>query len=337
MQSVDIAQARLDGVCLDARSPAEYAKAHIPGAVNLPLLNDQERAQVGTCYKRRGRNPAVVLGLRLVGARLADLAEQAMALCKPSQPTLVYCWRGGERSASLCWLLEKVGLPVEQLTGGYKAYRSYARAILEAPRRVYVLSGFTGSGKTEILHRLRQRGQQVIDLEGLARHKGSAFGHLDQPPQPSSEMFENLLAQQWLGLDPERPVWIEDESRQVGSCYLPDALWAQLRSAPVFFLKIPQAARIAYLIRDYAQTDSSLLQPCLDKIQRRLGGLNHRQASEALQDQNWPRLVTILLDYYDRAYSYGKSRRAPDRLYEVPQSCVQPDQAVERLLEISGA
>lgn len=332
MHQVDISQAELNGICLDVRSPQEFAKAHIPGALNLPLLLDDERAQVGTCYQRRGREPAVLLGLRLVGARLADLAEQARTYCKGKQKALVYCWRGGERSASMVWLLQKVGLDVVQLRGGYKAYRQFIRSSLERPLPLRVLGGFTGSGKTEVLALLRERGQQVIDLEGLANHKGSAFGHLGQRPQPSGEMFENLLAQQWLHLNPDRPVWIEDESHLIGCCYLPDPLWTQIRAAPLTFLKIPQASRIDYLLRDYPQVQAELIRQSLERIQRRLGGLRFRQACDALEQSDWPELLRIILGYYDQAYLHGMSRRPQENLLEIAMDQVNPEQAVRTLL-----
>jgi tRNA 2-selenouridine synthase len=336
MQVVNFGQADREAVCLDVRSPGEFGKGHIPGAVNLPLLDDQERAQVGTCYHQRGRNPAVILGLRLIGARLADLAQQGISACSPSGRALVYCWRGGERSASLGWLLEKVGLQVQQLRGGYKAYRRHARASLQRALPVRVLGGFTGSGKTEVLRLLRQRGQQVIDLEELAHHKGSAFGHLGQPEQPSSEMFENLLAQQWALQDSDRPVWLEDESHCVGSCYVSDSVWDQLRAAPLYFLRIPQSARRDYLIEEYVRggmLESALVERALDKIQRRLGGENHRRALQALHCQDWPELVGVLLDYYDRAYAHGKSLRPPESVCEFSLPAVEPARAVDLLLE----
>lgn len=335
MQVVDIDQADPEAVWLDVRSPGEYRKGHIPGALNLPLLDDQERAQVGTCYHQRGRNAAVLLGLRLIGARLADLAQQGQRACAPSGRALVYCWRGGERSASLGWLLEKVGLQVEQLRGGYKAYRRHARDSLQRPLPLRVLGGFTGSGKTEVLHCLHQRGQQVIDLEQLAQHRGSAFGHLGQPDQPSSEMFENLLAQQWGLQDPDRPVWIEDESHCVGSCYVCNPVWDQLRAAPLYFLRIPQSARRDYLIEEYVgrgTIDPAQVERALDKIQRRLGGDNHRKALQALQSQSWEELVGLLLDYYDRAYAHGNSLRPAESVRDFSLPKVDPARAVDLLL-----
>lgn len=330
---IDVSQADLQGICLDVRSPQEFAKAHIPGALSLPLLLDDERAQVGTCYQRRGREPAVLLGLRLVGARLADLAEQARAYCKGHEKALVYCWRGGERSASMVWLLQKVGLNVAQLQGGYKAYRQFIRSSLERQLPLRVLGGFTGSGKTEVLGLLRQRGEQVIDLEGLAHHRGSAFGHLGQKPQPSGEMFENLLAQQWLHLDSGQSVWIEDESHLIGSCYLPDPVWNQMRAAPLIFLNIPQASRIDYLLRDYPQVDAVTIRQSLERIERRLGGLRFRQACDALERKDWRELLSTVLSYYDQAYTYGMSRRSPQARQDISLKEVNPAEAVRMLLQ----
>lgn len=314
-------------VLLDVRSPAEYAQAHIPGAINLPLLSDQERVLVGTCYKREGRHPAVLLGLKLVGARLGELAEEGAAHARPGQPTIVYCWRGGERSASMGWLLEKVGLQVVQLRGGYKAFRRLVLNSFSHKLQLRVLGGYTGSGKTSILNHLAECGEQVIDLEGLANHRGSAFGQMG--PQPRNEMFENLLAQQWLRQDPQRPTWIEDESRSIGSNFLPDRAYQALREAPLYFLDIPREARITYLLQDYL--DRSSLGTHLERIRKRLGERRYAQCREALAREDWSEVARITLEYYDGAYLYGKSKRDSQSIQVLNQDLVNPVEAVRLL------
>ena len=202
---------------LDARSPQEFEKAHIPGALNLPLFSDAEREAVGIAHARSGQEAAVHKGLELIGPQLADKLSAARRLCKGRREVLMHCWRGGMRSASLAWLLETGGFHVTLLEGGYKAYRAEVRRILAFPADVRVLGGMTGCGKTDILAELAALGCQTIDLEGLAVHRGSAFGGVGLEPQPSGEMFENMLADRWAALERSRPVWLEDEDKRIGN------------------------------------------------------------------------------------------------------------------------
>jgi len=205
---------------IDVRSPGEYEHAHIPGALNLPLFSNEERAEIGTIYKQRGRVKAVQRGLEVVGPKLAGFAKFALAL--QSENILIHCWRGGMRSSSMAWLLETVGINCTLLTGGYKSYRSRVLTSFEKPLKIILLGGYTGSGKTDLIKLLKEQGEQVLDLEGLACHKGSAFGAIGQGEQPSSEQFENLLSLEMEALDGEKVVWIEDESRNVGKVFVPE-------------------------------------------------------------------------------------------------------------------
>ena len=193
---------------LDVRSPGEFARGHIPGAHNLPLFSDEERAAVGTLYKHQGRRAAVRHGLELVGSRLVPLAEQAAALARGAN-LRVHCWRGGLRSSSTAWLLDTYDLPCTLLDGGYKSFRRWLRQALAQPQPVVLLGGHTGSGKTEVLHALRVAGAQVLDLEGLAHHRGSSFGGLGQPRQPTTEQFENDIAMALQAVSPQRVLWVE--------------------------------------------------------------------------------------------------------------------------------
>jgi len=181
---------------IDVRSPGEYDHAHIPHAINIPLFDNEERAKVGTRYKQVGKDSAVLLGLELVGPKLADFVKKARRLNLTGQEVLVHCWRGGMRSGSFAWLLNTAGIKARTLEGGYKAYRSQVLAAFAEPARM-IYGGKTGSGKTEILHELAKQGEQVIDLEALANHKGSSYGAIGQEPQPSSEQFENKLFAVW--------------------------------------------------------------------------------------------------------------------------------------------
>ncbi|MPR34575.1 tRNA 2-selenouridine(34) synthase MnmH [Salmonirosea aquatica] len=289
---------------VDVRSPGEFAQGHIPGAVNIPLFSNEERARVGTLYKQIGQEEALLLGLELVGPKMADFVRQSKVLA-PDKEILVHCWRGGMRSGSFGWLLETAGMKVSTLVGGYKAFRNETLAGLETPQNVVILGGKTGSGKTEILHKLRELGEQIIDLEGLANHKGSSYGAIGQLPQPSSEHFENEIYARWRQLDPTRRVWIEDESRSVGHCLIPAAVWTQMRRAPLVLVDMDKATRIERLVREYACFDINLLHEATHRIQKRLGGQHHKAAIAALDQKDFATVADITLTYYDKAYQHG--------------------------------
>ncbi len=293
---------------VDVRSPGEFAQGHIPGAVNIPLFSNEERAQVGTTYKQVSQDEALLLGLELVGPKMADFVRQSKVLA-PEKEILVHCWRGGMRSGSFGWLLEIAGMRVSTLVGGYKAFRNEVLVGLGVPQNIVILGGKTGSGKTEILHKLRELGEQVIDLEGLAHHKGSSYGAIGQLPQPSSEHFENELYTQWRQLDPTRRVWIEDESRSVGRCLLPDATWTQMRNAPLVVVDVDKKVRIERLVREYACFELNLLYEATDRIQKRLGGQHHKAAIAALDQKDFATVADITLTYYDKAYQHGIGSR----------------------------
>ena len=209
---------------IDVRSPAEFEKGHIPGAFNIPLFNNEERAIVGTLYKQKGKNEAVLAGLDIVGPKMSSLVSEARKISVNNE-VLVHCWRGGMRSGSFCWLLNTVGIKASTLKKGYKAYRNHVLQSFEKPFQIIILGGETGSGKTEILKYIREEGEQVIDLEGIAHHKGSSFGAIGQEPQPRPEQFENDLALQWNKLDPSKRIWLEDESKNIGRVFITDSLW----------------------------------------------------------------------------------------------------------------
>ncbi len=303
---------------IDVRSPSEHARGHIPGSVNIPLFSDAERGEVGTCYKQRGRDEAVLLGLRLVGPRLGDLVEQARAIA-PEGRIAVHCWRGGERSASVAWLLDKAGFAdVRTMRGGYKAFRRHIQEWFSRPWDLRVLGGYTGSGKTELLALLRELGEQVVDLEGLAQHKGSAFGGLGQAPQPSTEHFENVLWQVLWTVDPSRPIWVEDESLMIGRVRIPDALFARLRAADLYFVDMPIEDRVQRLVSDYGGTSAEELKEPVRRIEKRLGPQHCKAALEALDRGDLAEVARITLRYYDKAYLRGARERDPARVRTIP-------------------
>jgi len=318
---------------IDVRSPAEYAHAHIPNAINVPLFNNEERAKVGTCYKQQGRDAAVRLGLALIGPKLADFVRQADEIA-PNREVLVHCWRGGMRSGSFAWLLQTAGFTAHLLEGGYKAYRNHVLSAFERPQNIVILGGKTGSGKTDILHELAKIGEQVIDLEAIAHHKGSSYGAIGQAPQPSSEQFENLLYSQWAQLDSERRVWLEDESRHIGACFIPLPLWQQMQHVQqLVFVDIPKEVRIQRLVREYACYDHQLLQKATERIKKRLGGQHYKAAIEALVQHDYATVADISLNYYDKAYLYGISQHPAQQLIRLEVEDDNPTATAKKILE----
>lgn len=304
-------------VMMDVRSPGEFAKAHIPGAVSLPLFSDRERAHVGTCYKQDGPEEAMLLGLEFVGPKMASFVREARRLNPEGKPVRMYCFRGGQRSQSMAWLLEKGGFQIELLEGGYKAFRRYILASFEEQQEFIVLSGCTGSAKTKILLELRALGEQVIDLEGLAQHRGSAFGGYHQPADYTTEMFQNLLWQEWRATQRHRRLWVEDECRNLGKVYIPDGFWLQMRAAPVIFLDLEQSHRVRFLVQEYGDYDSELLMGSVDRIAKRLGPQRHKECREAMEQGNYSDVVRHTLNYYDEAYLYSLTKRCPEPLLKL--------------------
>lgn len=321
---------------LDVRSPGEFDQGHIPGAVNIPLFTNEERARVGTRYKQIGKDSAVLLGLELIGPKLVDFVKKSRRVA-PEGEVLVHCWRGGMRSGSFAWLLETAGMKATILQKGYKAYRNEVLQTFHQPLQVLVLGGKTGSGKTDILRELEKRGEQVLDLEGLAHHKGSAFGALGQEPQPTTEQFENNLHQAWLKLDTKRRVWIEDESVSIGTVNLPPGLWGQMRSAPVAFVEVPKAGRIRRLVQEYGAFGAEQLVAAVNRIQKRLGGQHHRMALEALAQGDYALVADLTLSYYDKAYLHGLSQRTLSPVFEIALTDDVPAESAGKLLHWANA
>jgi tRNA 2-selenouridine synthase len=289
---------------LDVRSPGEFHQGHIPGAISFPLFSDEERALVGTCYKQKGQDAAVELGLELVGPKLGRFVKEAKVLA-PGRNLRVHCWRGGQRSASMAWLFRQAGFTVETLPGGYKTYRQSTLQLFESlPLKLVVLGGRTGSGKTKILQALSNKGEQVIDLEALAHHKGSAFGFIGETEQPTVEQFENDLAAVLKQLDPEKRVWIENESHSIGRVFIPIPFWKKMKVAPLVNIEIPDQHRIANLLDDYTNTNHEDLIVAFHKIQKKLAGLQLKNALSALETHDYATAAGIALQYYDKTYQH---------------------------------
>lgn len=301
-----------EGVVIDVRTPAEYEAGHIPGAVNLPLFTNEERVIVGTMYVQVGKDPAVEKGLELVGPKLADFVRRARELSQ-GKPLYLYCWRGGMRSGSMAWLFRTAGFKTFLLKGGYKAYRSSFIDLLKRhPWKIVVLGSPTGCGKTEILHRLQEKGQQVIDLEGLAHHKGSAFGALGEKEQPTTEHFMNLLHDRMRQLNPELTVWCEGESMSIGRVFIPAEFHAMMLAATFIKLDLPNEDRINHILKDYGKFSAEELIASFQKIEKRLGNKATNQAIEHIQTGELAEAVAIALRYYDKGYAASMQKHWPN-------------------------
>ena len=321
-------------VLLDVRSPAEYAAGHIEGAINLPLFSDAERAEVGTRYKRVSADDALLRGLDIVGPKLRALVEGARAAA-PHGDVVVQCWRGGQRSASVAWLLRQGGMRVSQLLGGYKAYRAYARHYLaDAPYTLRVISGPTGSHKTHVLHALREAGAATLDLEGLANHKGSSFGALGEEEQPSTEAFENKLFAALYALPKDRPVWVEDESRMIGTVCQPDVFYDRLLHSPPIELRLPLDWRVDNLVGDYSRYPKQLLADAFTRLRKRLGGQHLQVALDALEQDDYHTACRVALVYYDKAYAHYATRRPIAVQLRVEATSRDPAAIAEQLLAL---
>jgi tRNA 2-selenouridine synthase len=329
---------------LDVRSPSEYAHAHMKNAHSLPLFSDEERKVVGTAYKQQGKQPAIKLGLNYFGVKMAKMVGEVEALLAASpepnnKVVLVHCWRGGMRSAGVAWLLDLYGYTVYTLAGGYKAYRNWVLAQFTLPYKFKVLGGFTGSGKTETLHALQVLKEPIIDLEGLAHHKGSAFGNLGQPEQPSQEQFENLLAQLLFKISASAPdIWVEDESRRIGLVNIPASLFEQMRKSKVYFLDIPFSERLQFILKGYGKFEKDKLMTAIMRIKKRLGGLETKTAINFIIEDDIESSFNVLLTYYDKLYLKGAyNRENPELLiHKIEVPTVDPSANASTLLAIAG-
>lgn len=313
MKVISVSEFLLDkSPLLDVRSPAEFESGHIPGAISFPLFSDTERAEVGTLYKQAGKEDAIKRGLEIIGPKMRAMIEQAESL--ESKSFRVHCWRGGMRSQSVAWLLETYGFDVQLLENGYKAYRHAINEFFGSELNLIVLGGYTGTKKTDILHVLKETGEQVIDLEGLAGHQGSSFGNIMSKTQPSTEHFHNLLYTSAKGFDKERPIWIEDESLMIGRCALPQSLYELKQRSPHIIIDLPIDERLDYLVSDYGKAEAALLIKATEGIRKRLG---HEQADATIafiQEGNMKEAARNVLGYYDKNYQYGRDKKKAEDL-----------------------
>ncbi|MFN8290139.1 MAG: tRNA 2-selenouridine(34) synthase MnmH [Chitinophagaceae bacterium] len=339
---------------IDVRSPGEYNHAHIPGAHSIPLFTDEERKTVGTAYKQNSREAAIKIGLDYFGPKMRKMVEEVESLVfsreslarenglttKDSRLVLVYCWRGGMRSGAVSWLLDLYGFKVYTLIGGYKKFRHYVLDTFKLPFQFNILGGYTGSGKTELLKVLKEKGELVIDLEDIAKHKGSAFGNIGMPKQPTQELFENILSTELRALchGQNKPgsCWLEDESQRIGLVNLPNDLWKTMRRSPVYFLDIPFDERLKHITEEYGALDKTRMTDAIGRIREKLGGQHAKAAVQLLEEGNTLESFRILLKYYDKYYLKGLHNRdnLNSLLYTVECKSVIPENA-NQLIRIS--
>lgn len=305
---------------IDVRSPGEFNKGHIPGAVNIPLFSDDERAHIGTLYVNESQEKAIEMGFQYVNPKLNDFLIQSRKIA-PDGNVAVYCWRGGLRSNSFARHLSENGFGIiSVIEGGYKAYRKYLTSIFDIKFDIKIIGGYTGSGKTPVLLQLKKMGFQAIDLEGLAKHKGSAFGAFENEIQPTTEQFENDLFDQWRKLDYNKPIWLEDESINIGGVNIPANLFRQMRISPVYFIDIPCEERAIYLVKEYAGVKKELLEESIQRISKRMGGQETKNALKLLNEDKFYELAMLTLIYYDRAYLKGLRFHDEEKIFKIKQS-----------------
>ncbi len=296
---------------IDVRTPAEFDKGHIPSAYNIPLFSDEKRAIVGTIYKQKSKELAIEKGLEFVGPKLLSYVKEAKKLAKNNK-VLIHCWRGGMRSKSMAWLFNTSGLEADTLIGGYKAFQKATKNYYSNQLILRVIGGKTGSGKTDVIKALENIDEQTIDLEGIANHKGSAFGHIGENKQPTNEQFANNLYYAFRKFNTNKIIWLEDESRSIGKVWLPDQLYAKIREAKTIVLESSEEERVQRLVKDYTnniEENKAQLKKSVLKIEKRLGGLRTQNSIKAIDDGLFHKAAAEILAYYDKTYSYGLSQR----------------------------
>lgn len=301
----------------DVRTPAEFMQGHIPGAFNLPLFSNEERVQVGTTYKQESREAAILLGFDLAGPKWSGFIRTALEKA-PGKKIAVHCWRGGMRSGAMAWALDLYGFQVYLLEKGYKRYRRWVLDQFEREWSLSVVGGMTGSGKTRILHKMKSRGEQAIDLEQLAQHQGSTYGTLGRLVQPSQEQFENDLAGELHGLDPYRRIWVEDESLTIGKRTIPRTFWNGMQAAMLFDVQAPLEVRVQALVEEYGSLDKDFLVECTERIRKRLGPEQTKRAVTAIREGRMEDFIREVLVYYDKTYRTGLQGRDAGHIIKVP-------------------
>jgi tRNA 2-selenouridine synthase len=307
---------KIDHVVVDVRSPVEFLQGRFPEAHNIPLFSNEERATVGTIYKQQGKELAVEKGFAFVSPKLLKYIEIAKTAA-PQKKIILHCFRGGMRSKNFAWLLQTAGFEVKIFEGGYKKYRLEVLDLFKQAFQFIIIGGYTGSAKTEIIKLLKSKGEQVIDLESLANHKGSSFGSINEKTQPTQQNFENQLFEQLHQLNKEKPIYLEDEAYNIGRVSLPYEMWLQMKKAPILSLNINATNRIQQLVKDYTTVDIELLKAAMFRIKDQLGGAGYKQAILFLSEKRLAEAAAIALDYYDKTYTFNHNKRFCRNIYNI--------------------
>ena len=319
----------------DVRSPIEYDKGHIPNAINLPLFTNEERALVGKAYHQKGRDEAVKIGLEKVSSKLTSFIESVQKKAKDKN-IRIHCWRGGLRSGNMGWLLQTAGYNVHILEGGYKSYRQYVQKFFENPFQLIIIGGMTGSGKTEILNNLQTAGHQIIDLESIANHKGSVFGHLGQAEQPSTEHFENLLFFELSKLKSDLPIWVESESMAIGRIYIPKPFFQQMQESIMIYLERSREQRAKRLVAEYASFEKELLKESVERISRRVGSDNAKIIINLIENDKFYEAIYIILKYYDKLYRKDKCVRNAKKIISLKIDSLTNNEILDSMLSLAN-
>ncbi len=295
---------------IDVRSPSEYSQGHWPGAINIPIFSDSERETIGRSYKKESRLKAIFKGLKMtipkttkiLGIILQTLKQQG----EGNQSLRIYCWRGGMRSSSFAWLARTIGVNTYLLKGGYKTYRKWVLNQFEMDLPIRLLGGKTGTRKTDLLNHITNQNIHVIDLEGIANHRGSSFGSLGMEKQPTTQQFENILAESIniFNESDATEIWIEAESSNLGKCRIPNSLYTKMKRAPILEIIKTKKERIDNLVNVYSPNTQNELNEAVERISKRLGPQRTKDALIAIKKKDWSKACIAMLDYYDRCYEY---------------------------------
>ena len=295
---------------IDVRSPSEYSKGHWPGAINIPLFTNSEREIIGKSYKKESRLKAIFNGLKITMPKTTKFLEIIMQATskqvKGNKSLRIYCWRGGMRSNSFAWLARTIGIKTYLLKGGYKNYRKWVLNQFESDLPIRLIGGKTGTGKTDLLNYINDKKIFVIDLEGIANHRGSSFGSLGMKRQPSTQQFENILAESLDKFHASNAIeiWLEAESSNLGKCRIPNSLYKKMKKAPIIEIIKTKNERIENLVNVYSQNSQNELKEAVNRISKRLGPQRTKEALVAIETKDWSEACKAMLDYYDKCYEY---------------------------------
>ncbi|OAQ42121.1 tRNA 2-selenouridine(34) synthase MnmH [Pedobacter psychrophilus] len=324
-----------DALVIDVRTPLEFVQGHIPDAINIPIFTNEERVLVGTTYKQKGKQPAILLGFELTGNKWSDFIREVEKLAD-NKKILVHCWRGGMRSGAMAWAFGLYGFEVSTLKGGYKAFRKANIESFSDSYQFKILSGFTGSAKTEILNEMKTMGEQVIDLESLAQHQGSSFGSMGRMTQPSQEQFENLFGMELQKMDVSKRIWLEDESVTIGKRVIPKSIWDQMRNSDVIKIEISKEERVDFLNKNYGSLDKEFLKDAVLGIAKRLGPLETKLTLQAIDENRMKDFINQVLVYYDKTYIKGLSNRNQELIKTLEFKRIEPKENAKSIISFTN-